>query len=222
MQGVSDQSPEDKDILEDAKKEIVRYKEMDRLVPSSHNVVTVAILKVCSSLQAQSVVLIVVLVAFASVACDAGRQRPGRVLVIYQASDINGRFDWLTCSYIIYREGNYVAVRIAAFEGLLLTRWFSAGILRYLLVTLQHDSSRIVRRHVARAMLESIMLQLALGDIKSSKEESVLVEEDGSALDKANTAAKKSEVNGLIKTLRKDREFGKSDAFRELIAPLLL
>ena len=41
-----DQNDEDRALMDDANKEISRYSHMDRLVPSSHNVVTIAILKV--------------------------------------------------------------------------------------------------------------------------------------------------------------------------------
>jgi transcription initiation factor TFIID subunit 2 len=37
---------EEKDLLEQAVSEIVRYMNMDRLVPSAHNVVTIAALEV--------------------------------------------------------------------------------------------------------------------------------------------------------------------------------
>lgn len=122
-----------------------------------------------------------------------------------------------------HREGNSVGVRIAAFEGLLLTRWFSAKLLRYLLLTIQYDASRVVRRSIARALLESLMLQFAMGEIKSAKEDNVLVEEDGSAQDKSKELLqKKNEINGFIKTLRKDRDLGKSKEFRDHIMPILL
>ena len=38
---------EDRDVLELAKEEVDRYREMDRLNPSPHNVVSIVILEVC-------------------------------------------------------------------------------------------------------------------------------------------------------------------------------
>lgn len=42
----SDQNEEDQELLKAAQAEVVRYRTMDRLVPSQHNVVTVAALEV--------------------------------------------------------------------------------------------------------------------------------------------------------------------------------
>ena len=41
-----DQSPEDISLLQTALSEVERYRSMDRLIPSSHNVVTIAALEV--------------------------------------------------------------------------------------------------------------------------------------------------------------------------------
>jgi transcription initiation factor TFIID subunit 2 len=58
-QSGEDKSAEDKQLLQLAVTEVVRYRNMDRLVPSTHNVVTVAALEVsafiaveCSNLDA--------------------------------------------------------------------------------------------------------------------------------------------------------------------------
>ena len=49
--------------------------------------------------------------------------------------------------------------------------------------------------------------------------ELLLIEEDGTGTPKE---AKKSEVELMIRALRKDREVGKSDVLREYIMPIIL
>lgn len=62
-----------------------------------------------------------------------------------------------------------------------------------------------------------------MGELKnSSKEsESLLIEEDGAAQEKVKEN-KKSEVEQLVKALRKDKEVGKNEVFREFLLPIIL
>lgn len=121
------------------------------------------------------------------------------------------------------REGNYTQVRIAAFDGLFLTKWYTPQIMRYVLAIMANDPSRVIRRHVARNACYSLALLVQMGDMRStSKEaESLLIEEDGNSQEKAKES-KKSEMEAMIKVLRKDRELGKNEVLREFLMPITL
>jgi transcription initiation factor TFIID subunit 2 len=121
------------------------------------------------------------------------------------------------------REGNYTQVRIAAFDGLFMTKWYTPPIMRYILAVMANDPSRVIRRHVARSACQSLALLVSMGEMKTStkEQESLLIEEDGSMPEKAKEA-KKSDLDTMIKILRKDREVGKNEALREFLMPIAL
>ena len=112
-------------------------------------------------------------------------------------------------------------MRLAAFDGLFVTRWYTPAIMNYILSVMEHDPSRVVRRYVARNACLSLALLVQMGEMKSySKDtESLLIEEDGSIPDRSREA-KKSEMEAMIKVLRKDREVGKSSDLREFMLPI--
>lgn len=62
-----------------------------------------------------------------------------------------------------------------------------------------------------------------MGEMKNALRdtESLLIEEDGSVPDKAKEN-KKSDVDLMIKVLRKDREIGKNEVLREFLMPIAL
>ena len=64
---------------------------------------------------------------------------------------------------------------------------------------------------------------MQMGEMKSSSKEteSLLIEEDGTAPEKTKEL-KKSEMDAMIKVLRKDREVGKNEALREFLMPIIL
>ena len=94
--------------------------------------------------------------------------------------------------------------------------------MRYILSVMAHDSSRIVRRHVARSACQSLALLVSMGEMKTPKEaDSLLIEEDGNGGEKVKEN-KKSELDLVIKALRKDREVGKNEVIRELLMPIAL
>ncbi|KAG6824724.1 hypothetical protein H0H92_006015 [Tricholoma furcatifolium] len=103
------------------------------------------------------------------------------------------------------REGNYTQVRMAAFDGLFLTKWYTPSIMCYVLAIMGNDDSRIIRRHVAHTACHSLVLLAQMGEMKTSlkETESLLIEEDGTLLEKAKEL-KKSELDAMIKVLRKD------------------
>lgn len=121
------------------------------------------------------------------------------------------------------REGNATQVRLVGFDGLFLTRWYTPMIMRYMFAVIANDPSRMVRRHVARNICESLALLATIGEIKQSSKdnEMLLIEEDGSVPDKAKEA-KKTETELMIRALRKDKEVGKSEVLREFVMPVIL
>ena len=125
-------------------------------------------------------------------------------------------------SYVIHSEGNYTQVRMAAFDALFLSKWYSPKLMQYFLSIMANDSSRVIRRHVARNASQSLALLVTMGELKSGKDsESVLIEEDGNGQEKAKEN-KKSEIDILIKALRKDKEAGKNEAVREFLMPIVM
>ncbi|KAF8204343.1 hypothetical protein K438DRAFT_1716031 [Mycena galopus ATCC 62051] len=179
---------EDADLLKQSLAEVDRYRSMDRLIPSTHNNVTIACLEFYLVLMVANLI-------------------PSAPLQFFPLT----------------REGNYTQVRIAAFDGLFMTKWYTPPIMNYVLAVMAHDPSRSVRRHVARNACQSLALLVQMGDMKlnSKDPESLLIEEDGSIPDK-NKESRKSEMDAMIKALRKDKEVGKNEVFRELVMPLAL
>ena len=121
------------------------------------------------------------------------------------------------------REGNATQVRLAGFDGLFLTKGYVAPIMQYILAIVANDSSRTVRRHVARNVCESLALLATIGEIKhaSKDSEALMIEEDGSMPEKIKEN-KKTDVDVVIRALRKDKEIGKSDILREFVMPIIL
>ncbi|TDL26427.1 TATA-binding protein associated factor Taf2 [Rickenella mellea] len=179
---------DDDALLKAAISEVERYRSMDRLIPSSHNVVTIAALEFH--------------------------------LVINMANLVPSDMKLFLTST---REGNATQVRLAGFDGLFLMKWYTPMIMRYIFKVMTADSSRVVRRHVARNVCESLSLLAMISEIKHAPKdaESLLIEEDGSTMDKANEV-KRSEVDLVIRSLRKDKEVGKSAELRECILSAIL
>ncbi|KAJ7086593.1 hypothetical protein C8R43DRAFT_939447 [Mycena crocata] len=179
---------EDADLLKQSLAEVDRYRNMDRLIPSTHNNVTIA------SLEFYLVLMVANLIPSAPI-----------------------QFFPLT------REGNYTPVRIAAFDGLFMTKWYTPPIMNYVLAVMAHDPSRTIRRHVARNACQSLAILFQMGEMKTNSKdaESLLIEEDGSIPEK-NRESRKSEMDAMIKALRKDKEVGKNEVFRELMMPLAI
>ena len=111
---------------------------------------------------------------------------------------------------------------MAAFDALFLSKWYSPKLMQYFLSIMANDSSRVIRRHVARNASQSLALLVTMGELKSGKDsESVLIEEDGNGQEKTREN-KKSEIDILIKALRKDKEAGKNEAVREFLMPIVM
>ncbi|EIW64059.1 uncharacterized protein TRAVEDRAFT_55102 [Trametes versicolor FP-101664 SS1] len=178
---------QDAELLKLALSEVDRYRSMDRLIPTFHNVVTVAVIE------------------FHMLLTLAG-------LVPHDSR----------LFFPLTREGNYTQVRIAAFDYLFLGKWYVPKMMRYVLAVMTHDSSRIIRRHVSRSACQSLALLVTMGETKTPKEtDSLLIEEDGNGGEKVKEN-RKSEMEIMIRGLRKDREVGKNEAIREFLMPIAL
>jgi len=209
------------DLVKQTRTEVDRYRSMDRLIPSPHNVVTIAALEVSLDTWVffRSLHPLIVLHGIGRrKSCPKSSQS---ILPFYKVtSSFIGSFVGLTS---ICREGNYTQVRIAAFDGLFLTKWYSPQIMRYILAVMANDSSRVVRRHVARNACYSLAILVQMGEMKATAKDSetLLIEEDGNSQEKLKES-KKSEMETMIKVLRKDREVGKNEVLREFLMPIAL
>lgn len=202
----NDQSGEDFQLLQAAMTEVERYRSMDRLIPSIHNVVTVASLEVSY-----------LIISAYEMETNLGYQFH---VMLAMANLIPSDPKIFLLST---REGNATQVRLAGFDGLFLTKWYMPKIMNYIFAVIANDSSRAIRRHVARNVCESLALLAHIGDIKgpTKESESLLIEEDGTAPDKMKES-KKSETEQMIRALRKDREVGKSEILRRCVMPVIL
>ncbi|ORY34750.1 hypothetical protein BCR39DRAFT_514465 [Naematelia encephala] len=108
------------------------------------------------------------------------------------------------------REGNYEAIRLIAFDCLLICRppGRSMALTTHLVEVIRDDESLVVRRHVARAMAEAILWSLAVGE--------VMVPPPGVEEQEAAGAHQ----TALVKALRKD--YSKKGELRQLLQDLLL
>ncbi|GAA5914840.1 hypothetical protein JCM6882_007815 [Rhodosporidiobolus microsporus] len=145
--------------LAPAVQEVERYLSADRLVPSYHNVVTVAGIEFMLKLTLASLI-----------------------------PEDRMRF------FAYTRDGNYPPVRIAAFDALLLLNPLQdvMPLVRYFFAVMRDDSSRLIQRHVAEAVLESLPVLVAMQD---------LAPPDPAAEEKEDK--KKDELANVLKSLRK-------------------
>lgn len=102
-------------------------------------------------------------------------------------------------------------------------KWFQPEVLKYILAVIARDSSIVVSRHVASNMCESLAIQFAIGEIKmpAKEPEPILIEEDATKPEVAKEP-KKSELDLMIKTLRKDKEIGRNAVLRKSLMNMML
>lgn len=106
-----------------------------------------------------------------------------------------------------------------------MTKWWRIpALLEYVLSVIISDSSRVIRRHVARTATQSLAILAQMGELKNGSKDAdaLLIEEDGTMPEKAKEAAKKSELDQMIRALRKDKELGKSNKLRDFLMPILM
>lgn len=112
---------------------------------------------------------------------------------------------------------------MAAFDALFLTKWYTPKIMQYILAVMASDPSRVIRRHVARNVCQSLALLVTMGEMKTAVKESetLMIEEDGTTQENKKES-KKSDLDLFIKALRKDREVGKNEMIREFLMPIAM
>lgn len=167
-------------LINSAVDEVTRYINLDRLVPSYHNIITIAGIEWKVKMMMASLVPLDM-----------------RFLLAYT------------------REGNYAAVRSAAFEGVLLLRGLQEKIIaRYLFAVLRFDSNRIVQRRLSQSLVENLPILAAMDDLTAP---------ENGYLDDGSHASKKSEkdqVDNLLKALR--THVGRSITLRDSMMSVLL
>ena len=183
----ADEREEDALLLQAAVNEVERCRELDMLVPSYDNVISM------SSLDFHLATMLANL-------------RPVDLQLFFAYT----------------RQGNLAALRMSAFNSLVLLRGLQHRILaRYLFAVLKSDESRVVRRTLAKAMLESLAASVATGEYGELKPmSSFLLEGDAVTMASEAERAREQDLDNVLRTLR--REVGRSAAIREGFMAALL
>ena len=118
-------------------------------------------------------------------------------------------------------EGNYESLRILAFDCLLVCRppGRDVEIDTYLADVVRNDTSLALRRHVARALSEAILLALALGEVAASATAPSIVDITNDT-DQAREQRSEAHNGAIVKALRK--EFSKKLELRDTLQAELL
>lgn len=129
----------------------------------------------------------------------------------------------LTFLSLSLSAGNYIPIRLAAFDCLLLSATPGSNplIAAYLFQIIAHDQSRVVRRHVASGISEALILALFFGAVRGAQpvQDRTLVEADGETAVNKPKAAKVDEVEMSLKALKK--EIGKMKEMKEGIISVI-
>lgn len=113
------------------------------------------------------------------------------------------------------REGNYPAVRVAAFDALLLLNTLDLiPFIRYYFAVIRDDSSLLVRRRLAQSLLESLPILVSIGDLAPPVAKGLSFEDTGSKND-----ADPASMEQVLKQLR--NTVGKSIAYRTSLLNVL-
>jgi transcription initiation factor TFIID subunit 2 len=116
------------------------------------------------------------------------------------------------------REGNYSAVRLTAFECLLLLRGFQDPfILRYIFNVLRYDSSLLIRRRLAESFINCLPVLVVLEDLAAVEETRGFIEEEGG---ERKPKADPYDMDRILKALKK--EVGKNSTLKENLLSTLL
>lgn len=110
-------------------------------------------------------------------------------------------------------DGNYPAVRIAAFDALLLLNPLQDAmpLVRYLFAVMREDSSRVVQRRLAEGVLDSLPILAAIQDLAAPE---LVFEEEGS------TKKHSDSTSNILKALRKKP--GRSLNYRQSLLQTLM
>lgn len=121
-----------------------------------------------------------------------------------------------------YREGNLPAVRIAAFDGILLLKGIQDKlIVRYLFAVLCEDACLVVRRRLAEALVECLPVLVAMDDVAAIQaDEPMLIEEHGRSRDAGKEKTDPFDMDAVMKSLRK--EVGRLVMLRDCLLSALM
>nr|ODN87996.1 transcription initiation factor TFIID subunit 2 [Cryptococcus depauperatus CBS 7841] len=119
------------------------------------------------------------------------------------------------------REGNYEPIRKIAFDGLLLCKppGRSGAVDQYLFDVIKYDHSLTIRRYVTRALSESILVSLALGEITSAIPLPGVLDLTDET-EQMRTQRAEGQNNAIVKALRKD--FGNKLDVKQLVQDNLI
>lgn len=122
----------------------------------------------------------------------------------------------LSLTFIEYaREGNYPAVRSAAFDGLLLLRALQEKVIaRYIFAVLRFDTCRLVQRRLAQSLVDNLPVLAAMDDLAG--QDTGYIEEDARAAQKPASQS----VDAMLKALR--NSVGRSIMLRDSMMAVLL
>ncbi|KAI9488830.1 hypothetical protein BDB00DRAFT_25073 [Zychaea mexicana] len=152
-------SPEDEQLLEAAKAEIERFRTLDYVVPSYHNVVTISCLQTITKLM------------------------------------LNGLMAVDPSLFLYYtRYGNYVGVRCAAFDSLMILWGLTNNdLVRYYFNVIKSDPSASVSHYIARSMLAWLGLAMKEKIEATQNNSKQVVEEFAEEEGRANVAVVENE-----------------------------
>ena len=153
--------------------------------------------------------------SYHSVVTDAGLKT--MIKLIYAGYRTNDPRVFLSYT----REGNFEPVRMTAFDCLLLCRppGRSLPLAKYLKDVIENDGSLTVRRHVAQALANSILMSLGIGELLLTSAIPGIVDVTN---DTNETQLERSENlnTAIVKAVRK--EFIKKEELRPILQSLLL
>lgn len=125
----------------------------------------------------------------------------------------------VTSHHVCGSEGNHSAVRIAAFDALLLLKGFQEkAVVRYLFIVLRDDVCLLVRRRLAEGILQSLPILVATEDLGRDEDENRGFEEDLAEEAKKGKAA--IDHRNVFRSLR--HEVGRAVILRECISAVML
>lgn len=118
-----------------------------------------------------------------------------------------------------HSEGNHSAVRIAAFDALLLLKGFQdKAIVRYMFIVLRDDTCLLVRRRLAQGLIEVMPILVSTADLGREDEDSKGFEEDLG--EQASKGKGPIDHRNVFKSLR--HEVGRAVILRECISAVML
>lgn len=128
----------------------------------------------------------------------------------------------MDCKNLTARDGNYVRVRQAALDCLLICRppGRSFNLDNYWVRMVRQDSSLRLRRHIGRAMCNSVLLSLALGEVNGAFDGPLAVSDTNIESQQALDQRAEARDTVIVRAVRK--EFSKKSDLRQSVQDTLL